>query len=124
MHGLYLEGAAFERSGTYLKDAVGKDLFFQFPNIQVGAECPTAEDKNRMPGGAKKAQNTGEVWYECPVYRYPKRTDRYFITKFKILAEPKQDQTKSRKQDSSTKESSASINQWKLRGVALLCQKE
>lgn len=97
IHGLYLEGAAFERSGTYLKDAAGKDLFFQFPNIQIGAECPTADDKNKMPGSSKKNVNTGEVWYECPVYRYPQRTDRYFITKLKILAEPKQDQSKSRK---------------------------
>jgi hypothetical protein len=76
-----------------------------------------------MPG-AKKNVNTGEVWYECPVYRYPMRTDRYFITKLKILAEPKQDVNKGRKQDGAQKETSASINQWKLRGVALLCQKE
>lgn len=123
IHGLYLEGAAFEKAGTYLKDSVGKETFFPFPNIQIGAECPDA-DKNKGPGGAKKQVNTGEVWYECPVYRYPQRTDRYFITKLRILAEQKQDQAKARKQDQNQKETSASINQWKLRGVALVCQKE
>lgn len=93
-----MEGAAFEKSGTYLKDSTGKETFFPFPNITIGAECPDA-DKNKGPGGSKKAANTGEVWYECPVYRYPQRTDRYFITKLKILAEQKQDQAKTRKQD-------------------------
>lgn len=88
IHGLYLEGASFEKNGTYLKDSAGKDTFYSFPNINIGAECPTAENQ-KGPGGNKKPQNTGEVWYECPVYRYPMRTDRYFVTKLKILAEPR-----------------------------------
>ena len=43
--------------------------------------------------------------YPCPVYKYPKRTDKYLIFKVNLPCE-------------------GSPHKWKLRGVALLCQIE
>jgi len=44
--------------------------------------------------------------YLCPVYKYPKRADRYIIFKVPLNCEGK------------------SPNYWKLRGTALLCSTE
>merc|ERR1712216_505018 len=41
IHGLWLEGAAWNKPQRYLEDSKGKDLFFAFPNIKVYAECPS-----------------------------------------------------------------------------------
>jgi hypothetical protein len=65
------------------------------PNIFVGAKM---RDKN-----AKGEYEIGN--YLCPVYKYKQRTDKYFIFNVKLRCESPQQ------------------NQWKLRGVALLCQK-
>jgi dynein heavy chain, axonemal len=53
IHGLWLEGAAWNKPQRFLEDQKGKDLFFAFPNIKVYAECPSAEQKG--PGGPKKS---------------------------------------------------------------------
>jgi len=52
IHGLYLEGAAWNKSQRYLEDQKGKDLYYAFPNIKVYADCPAAE-QNKGPGAPK-----------------------------------------------------------------------
>ena len=41
--------------------------------------------------------------YNCPVYKYPRRTDKYIIFRANLTCE------------------SGSFTKWKQRGVALLC---
>jgi len=71
VHGLWLEGAAWNKPQRFLEDSKGKDLFFAFPNIKVYAECPSAEQKG--PGAPKKATVDDKNMYSCPVYKYPMR---------------------------------------------------
>jgi dynein heavy chain len=71
VHGLYLEGAAWNKQQRYLEDSKGKDLFYAFPNIKFYAECPSAENKG--PGAPKKAAIDEKNLYCCPVYKYPMR---------------------------------------------------
>jgi len=61
--------------------------------------------------------------YPCPVYKYPVRQDRYLVTKINLRAEPMQEKP-ARGAQVMAKEQNAMVNQWRLRGVALLCQKE
>ncbi len=44
--------------------------------------------------------------YDCPVYKYPRRTDKYFVFDVKLPCE------------------GTGPHKWKLRGVALLCSTE
>lgn len=55
--------------------------------------------------GKKKDERTNNQ-YHCPVYKYPRRTDKYIVFRVYLNCE------------GSTKE------KWKLRGVALLCSCE
>jgi dynein heavy chain len=100
VHGLFLDGAAWEKSGHdgTLVESAPKKLFSLLPVIMVTAITKAAKksvisNSSYGPFGA----------YECPVYKYPARTDRYII--FSVLL--------------------ATMNHkplhWTLRGVALLC---
>jgi len=44
--------------------------------------------------------------YDCPVYKYPRRNDKYLIFRVKLPCE------------------GTGAHRWKLRGVALLCSTE
>lgn len=103
MHGLYLDGAAWEKSGGHnsdgtLAESAPKKLFSLLPVIMVTAITKAAK-KSVLANSSYGPSGP----YECPVYKYPARTDRYLI--FSVLL--------------------ASVNQkplhWTLRGVALLC---
>jgi dynein heavy chain len=100
VHGLFLDGAAWEKVGHdgSLVESAPKKLFSLLPVIMVTA----------ITKASKKTVSASNSYgphgpYECPVYKYPARTDRYLI--FSVLL--------------------ASINHkplhWTLRGVALLC---
>jgi len=52
----------------------------------------------------KKADDKSQ--YNCPVYKYAKRTDKYLI--FRVLLNTETEQP----------------SKWKLKGVTLLCAKE
>jgi dynein heavy chain len=54
----------------------------------------------------KKKSGDDKSVYNCPVYKYPKRTDKYLIFRVNLNSET----------DPPSK--------WKLKGVALLCAKE
>lgn len=61
--------------------------------------------------------------YPCPVYKYPMRQDRYLVTIINLRAEPQQEKP-ARGAQVQSKEQNAAVNNWTLKGVALLCQKE
>jgi dynein heavy chain, axonemal len=91
IHGLWLEGARWTRNG--LDDPEPKKMFAPLPILHV-----TAVNKKKSPD-AERISTT----YPCPVYKYPKRTDKYIIFKVPLACE------------------GSGPHRWKLRGVALLC---
>jgi len=81
----------------------------------------TAVDKDKPQGmGSKGKQdlaNLAKTAYSCPVYKYPKRNDRYLIFRCYLKAEsPGAAQNPNKGMTAQLK--------WKLAGVCLLCCKE
>jgi hypothetical protein len=68
---------------------------------------------------AKKADvgNKDKTHYFTPVYKYPKRNDRYLIFRAYLKAEAPAGQIK-------LSQGVTPVMNWKLKGVALLCCKE
>jgi dynein heavy chain len=98
IHGIFMEGARWNRAECRLDESEPKKLFMQMPAIFVTAT--TAKDLKAM------SINYGHHGpYNCAVYKYPKRNDRYLI--FRLLLKTEQHP-----------------NHWKLRGVALTAQTE
>merc|ERR1712139_166018 len=73
VHGLYLEGAAWNRQEVAVIESEPKKLFVLLPVLYVTANSKTEQAKLR------KEMFGSHGPYECPVYKYPKRTDRFFI---------------------------------------------
>ncbi len=116
IHGLFLEGAQWHKNDKRFEEQTSKDLFFPFPIIHVSAESTNpATEKNplKKQDGASK----DKTHYFCPVYKYPKRNDRYLIFRAYIKADAPAGQLKL------SQGVTAPMN-WKLKGVALLCCKE
>lgn len=67
-------------------------MFFPLPILHV-----TAINKKKM--GDDRSS------YDCPVYKYPRRTDKYLIFRVKLPSD-------------------CDPHKWKLKGVALLCATE
>ena len=107
--GLYLDGAKLNNakgannSGMEfrLEDLTPKDSVYEIPCIFVGAKL---RDKN-VKADADFSN------YVCPVYKYRQRTDKYFIFNVKLKA------------GDGASGGSGSASSWKLKGVAVLCQK-
>ena len=120
IHGLYMEGAGWDIKGGHIKDSEPKQLFFKFPMINVSATS-TAPDTsgmpNQMPRGRQEDKSKDNSSYECPVYKYTKRNDKYLIFRVKLKGEG------SRANAQSNKQMTPKIN-WKLKGVCLLCSKD
>jgi len=95
IEGLWIEGAMWKKGS--LADPEGKNMFYPLPLLHVSADNAKQ----------KKADND-KAQYNCPVYKYPRRTDKYLIFKVKLQGDQAQ----------------KTAPQWKLRGVALLCSKE
>lgn len=58
--------------------------------------------------------------YFCPVYKYPKRNDRYLIFRCYLKCDqPNQPKGSAKDND----KENVIVKQWKLKGVALLCTK-
>lgn len=96
LHGLFVEGAAWNKSDATLEESEPKKLYAPLPILYV-----TAVTKAQQR--AKSADHGPYGGYECPVYKYPVRTDRYLIFTVTLA----------------TREVRPS--HWVLRGVALLC---
>jgi dynein heavy chain len=98
VHGLFLDGAAWSRQSGTLVESQPKALFSSAPVIYITGNARKDEER------AKKEMFGAIGPYECPVYKYATRTDRYFIfsANLKCTADKYP-------------------NKWALRGVALLC---
>merc|ERR1712083_962884 len=108
IHGLYLEGAQWSEQGQCLEEQTGKDLYFQFPILHVTAISTQApQERGLQRGGRDDQANIEKTYYHCPVYKVPKRNDKYLITKVYLKPEPMKPR-----------------DNWTLKGVALLCCKE
>lgn len=95
VHGLFLDGAGWDRRGCRLTEPSAKVLFTSLPVIHLYAV--NIGDQIRDPRN-----------YFCPVYKKPRRTDLTYITAVKLRTP-------------STPVSAANPDYWILRGVALLC---
>jgi len=96
IHGLFLDGAGWDRADKSLKESEPKKLFMPLPIMHVTAAQKTKKDSSKSEYGLYGG-------YECPVYKYPARTDRYLIFMVTLASRDKRP------------------NHWTLRGVALLC---
>jgi len=126
VHGLFLEGAGWAKAEKRLEDSQPKELYFQFPILHVFAAYLPRNEKDRQQntmgggggrGGRVDVQTKMKSYYDCPVYKYPKRSDKYLI--FRVFLKPEGQQA----QSTSNKAMTAAMK-WKLCGVALLCCKD
>ena len=97
VHGLFLDGAGWSNSDKSLCESLPKKLFSALPLLLI-----TAVTKAAKKTILSSADYGPYGPYECPVYKYPARTDKYLI--FTVLL-PTHDQKPTH---------------WILRGVALL----
>lgn len=105
-----MDGAAWNVSEGTIIESAPKKLFYSMPVIFITAVSKNAK-KNASPSSLSSSMNTFVVsvdygpfgGYDCPIYKYPIRTDRYKI--FSIVLPTKD----------------AKPLHWILRGVALLC---
>ena len=98
IHGLNLDGAAWSRQESNLVESAPKQLFSPLPVLHVTANERKLEERS------KKEQFGSTGPYECPVYKYANRTDRYFIFFANLRCSEEKPP-----------------NHWTLRGSALLC---
>ncbi|KAL0485018.1 dynein heavy chain [Acrasis kona] len=97
IHGLFLEGAAWDRKNARLVESQPKVLFVPLPVLHVTA--------------INAAQPDNKTKYKCPVYRNKKRNDITYIFSVDLNCTTAAD----------TKTANEAKAKWKLRGVALLC---
>ena len=95
IYGLYLEGCKWSKEG--LQDSTEKKMIYNLNILHV-----TAVSTNSKKGLDQEKKDSA---YNCPVYKYPVRNDKYLI--FRVLLP--------------YSGNSSDQNKWKLRGVALLC---
>jgi dynein heavy chain len=101
MHGLYLDGGAWSKTDKTLVEQEPKKLFQLLPVLLVSANIGAAQVKvNREMFGSH-----GQ--YECPVYKYKARTDRFYVFIVNIRCTV-----------------AKHPGFWGLRGLALLCNTE
>ena len=117
IHGLYLEGAGWNRTERRLEDSNPKELFYQFPIIHVGAVCTTPNPNERGGGAQAMLTNLAKTCFSCPVYKYPKRNDKYLIFSCYLKAE-------AAGAPSSANKGLTAPMKWRLCGACLLCTKE
>jgi len=98
IHGLFLEGCSWDRKDGKMIESHPKELFTPMPVILVTAVTSKAAER-------QYAIKDDIKYFDCPVYRQPKRTDLAYI--FTIKLKTYQDP-----------------DHWILRGVALLCSKD
>jgi len=66
VHGLFLDGANWDRKNSKLVDPLPKVLNVQMPIVHIYAINSTAEKDKAL--------------YECPTYKKPQRTDLTYIS--------------------------------------------
>lgn len=122
IHGLFLEGAQWSKQEKRLEEVSTKELFTSFPIIHFTATSTATPANQPMGAGLPKHKQDAAALeksnYSCPIYKYPKRNDKYLIVRVNLKADGGTGQ-----QQSLSKGVSPTMN-WKLKGVALLCCKE
>jgi dynein heavy chain, axonemal len=98
IHGLFLDGAAWSKQEGRLVESEPKRLFVPLPVLWASATVKSEQMKIR------KEMFGPQGPYEAPCYKYPNRTDRFFIFLVTLMCTPDKNP-----------------NHWTLRGVALLC---
>lgn len=93
-----MDGAAWSTTESSLVESAPKKLFTLMPVVQVIAV--TKSTKKSIMGSSAYGPSGP---YECPVYKYPARTDRYLIFTIPLAS------------------AAQKPLHWTLRGVALLC---
>lgn len=93
-----MDGAAWSNSESGIVESAPKKLFSPMPIMTI-----TAVTKSNKKAIANSSTYGPSGPYECPVYKYPSRTDRYLI--FSVLLATHQHKPL----------------HWTLRGVTLLC---
>ena len=97
IHGLFMDGAAWNHHDSTITESAPKTLFSSMPVMLVNAMTKAQKKNSTSDYGTYGG-------YDCPVYKYPLRTDKYKI--FTVTL-PSKDQKPLH---------------WTLRGVAMLCQ--
>lgn len=115
IHGLFLEGAGWNRNEKRLEEAPPKELFVRFPIMHVNAMSTTVPS-NQAGKAPKEDKFMDKNHYYCPVYKYPRRTDKYLIFRVYLKCDTQSQQAHSASHGASL--------HWTLRGVALLCSRE
>ena len=72
--GLYLDGAAWSRAEGTLVESIPKQLFTLLPILWVTATTKVIR-KEKIKSGMYGPLGP----YECPLYKYPARTDRFYV---------------------------------------------
>jgi len=120
IHGLFLEGAGWNRAEKRLEDSNPKELYYQFPILHVSA-ISTAVPTGGAPGAGQAARqkqiDAEKALYSCPVYIYPRRNDKYLIFRPGIKAEQQG-------APSGPNKGMTAAMKWKLCGACLLCSKD
>ncbi|KFG33497.1 putative dynein gamma chain, flagellar outer arm, partial [Toxoplasma gondii GAB2-2007-GAL-DOM2] len=98
IHGLYIEGSRWNWHEGKLDESLPKVMVDRMPILYVTAV--TSKDKKN-----RSAEFGQFEPYDCPVYKYPKRTDNYLVFRVNLRTE-------------------VQPSHWKLRGTALLCSIE
>jgi len=96
IHGLFMEGARWNRPEARIDESEPKKLFVAMPVILV-----TAATLKELKGLGINYGPHGP--FNAPLYKYPKRNDKYLIFRLMLATE-------------------SHPNHWKVRGVCLICQ--
>lgn len=117
VHGLFLEGAGWNRQERRLEESNPKELYYQFPIMHVSAMSTMTQQNQGGPNRAKQDISQDKNAYQCPVYKYPKRNDKYLIFNSFLRAEPPGAPQNPNK-------TMTAPMKWRLCGVCLLCCKD
>lgn len=98
VYGLNLEGAIWNGALQDDPDVNSRTPIIKFPVIRV--EGIVEEQKAAV-------SMTQNQYYKCPLYKYPRRTDKYYIIEIGLKISGEQDE-----------------KYWQKRGVALLCNQD
>ena len=101
--GLYLDGAAWSRMDGSLVESIPKQLFTLLPVLWVTATTKTIR-KEKIKTGMYGPKGP----YECPLYKYPARTDRFYVAIINMASKA-----------SDGIDEAPNSSHWILRGVAL-----
>jgi len=113
-----LEGAQWHKTDKRFEEQTTKDLFFNFPIIHISAETTNKELMDKAASKKADAGSKEKTHFFCPIYKYPKRNDRYLIVRVYLKAEGPPGSQKS------IPAGMTAVMNWKLKGVSLLCCKE